>query len=109
MMQWLASAFERRQDAPALCSSAEFSVAFAAFADALVDSANAGAPAAPPPPHAPPGPLQHSFPAVQRLVAIGDVHGDLGKLLGALRAAKLIDVNDRRAWGERGCVREQGQ
>ncbi len=35
------------------------------------------------------------LPAVPRLVAIGDLHGDLGKARRAFRLGGLTDVNDR--------------
>ncbi|KAI5660850.1 hypothetical protein M9H77_20173 [Catharanthus roseus] len=45
------------------------------------------------------GPLQTVFPAPSRLVAIGDLHGDLSKAKQALRLAGLIDANDRWSGG----------
>jgi hypothetical protein len=39
-------------------------------------------------------------PAVQRLVAIGDVHGDMDALRRVLRAAGLVDDEDRWSGGE---------
>jgi hypothetical protein len=36
-------------------------------------------------------PAQDTFPAVERIVAIGDVHGDYGQFLAALRQSGLVD------------------
>ena len=42
-----------------------------------------------------PEPIQTFLPAAARLVAIGDIHGDLCKARRAFRAGGLIDENDR--------------
>ncbi|KAK9288636.1 hypothetical protein L1049_017096 [Liquidambar formosana] len=47
-----------------------------------------------PPPSSPP-PLQTKYPSPDRLIAIGDLHGDLQKSKEALRLAGLIDGSDR--------------
>ncbi|CAH1453065.1 unnamed protein product [Lactuca virosa] len=49
----------------------------------------------------PPSPpvFQTSFPSPERLIAIGDLHGDLLKSKQALRLAGLIDSNDRWSGG----------
>ena len=39
------------------------------------------------------------LPAAARLVAIGDLHGDMGKTRRAFRIAGLIDANDRWTGG----------
>lgn len=39
---------------------------------------------------------QDTFEGVQRIVAVGDVHGDYNRFVGLLRSAELIDV--RNAW-----------
>ncbi|KAL2487592.1 Uncharacterized protein Fot_40884 [Forsythia ovata] len=44
-------------------------------------------------------PLQTVFPQPTRLIAIGDLHGDLFKAKQALRLAGLIDPNDRWSGG----------
>lgn len=71
---------------------------------AFVDALHAQGPAAPRPPHAqpdaaPPQPPPLALPAVSRLVAVGDLHGDLGKARCAFRLAGLIDGQDRWAGG----------
>jgi hypothetical protein len=45
-------------------------------------------------------PLPLRLPAPARLVAIGDLHGDLGATRAALRAARAIDERDRWAGGD---------
>jgi len=45
-------------------------------------------------------PLPLRRPAAKRLVAIGDLHGDLGGTRAALRAAGAIDANDRWTGGD---------
>jgi hypothetical protein len=61
-------------------------------------------PAPAPPPAAAPGctiaPLPLRLPAPRRLVAIGDLHGDLGGARAALRAAGAIDDRDRWIGGD---------
>src|SRR5215468_9336955 len=56
------------------------------------------------PPPAPAGctiaPLALRMPAPKRLVAIGDLHGDLAAMRAALRAAGAIDDGDRWVGGE---------
>ena len=39
------------------------------------------------------------LPAVPRLVAIGDLHGDMGKAKRAFRLGRLIDAQDRWSGG----------
>jgi hypothetical protein len=52
--------------------------------------------AAPPPTGAAPGAVaSYRLPAGARLIAIGDIHGDLTALRGALRLAGAIDSDDR--------------
>ncbi|XP_024985004.1 shewanella-like protein phosphatase 2 [Cynara cardunculus var. scolymus] len=66
------------------------------FVDTFVDFCVTGIflPDAPSPPL-----LQTSFPSPHRLIAIGDLHGDLLKSKQALRLAGLIDSNDRWSGG----------
>jgi len=108
------------------CTS-DFPALYASFVDWFVDSAFVGAPAGAPPAPAPPfrraahapaagalplaaaaavagdTPPQHQLPtrlpAAARLVAIGDLHGDLPKARRAFRLAGLIDDQDRWAGG----------
>lgn len=44
-------------------------------------------------------PLPDRLPAAERVVAIGDLHGDLGAARAALRAGGLIDAQDRWSGG----------
>jgi hypothetical protein len=75
------------------------------FAGAVADCAYAGAAPAPPPPAAPaPAPLPLRLPAAERLVAIGDLHGDLDKARRAFRLAGLTDAADNWAGGSAVCV-----
>ncbi|KAL6658179.1 hypothetical protein ACP70R_003765 [Stipagrostis hirtigluma subsp. patula] len=70
--------------------------AVSAFADAFVDFAVSGiffpssAPASPSPAPPPPAAPTTFLPSPSRLVAIGDLHGDLPKSLSALRLAGLV-------------------
>ncbi|KAI3791040.1 hypothetical protein L2E82_04587 [Cichorium intybus] len=66
------------------------------FVDTFVDFCVAGIflPDPPSPPL-----FQTSFPSPDRLIAIGDLHGDLLKSKQALRLAGLIDSNDRWSGG----------
>ncbi|CAM8972485.1 unnamed protein product [Rhodiola kirilowii] len=67
------------------------------FVDTFVDYSVSGI-FLPPPPQNPnnPQPLQTHYPASSnRLIAIGDVHGDLPKTKESLRLANLIDASDR--------------
>lgn len=86
---------------------------WAGFVHAFVDALHAQGPAASRPPHAQPGgshppqpPL--ALPAVPRLVAVGDLHGDLGKARRAFRLAGLIDAQDRWAGGTTTVVQVRG-
>jgi hypothetical protein len=74
------------------------------FVHAFVDVLHAqgpAAPRAPSQPHAEPpaAPPPHVLPAVPRLVAVGDLHGDLSKARRAFRLAGLIDEQDGWAGG----------
>ena len=59
------------------------------------------------PPHVQAGvtsPPPTVLPAAERLVAIGDLHGDLVKAQAAFRAAGLTDDRDRWVGGKAVCV-----
>lgn len=45
-------------------------------------------------------PIAARFPAADRIVAIGDVHGDVDALRTALRSARVLDENDRWSGGD---------
>ncbi len=49
-------------------------------------------------------PLPTVLPPAERLVAIGDLHGDLGKARRVFRAAGLTDERDRWVGGKAVCV-----
>ncbi|KQJ88730.1 shewanella-like protein phosphatase 2 [Brachypodium distachyon] len=70
--------------------------AVAAFADAFVDFAVSGIffPAASLPAPPPPATPTTFLPSPSRLVAIGDLHGDLAKSLAALRLAGLLPASN---------------
>lgn len=76
----------------------EFKQLFSEFVDAVADSAAARGPAAAPPDETP---YRHKavLPAVQRLVAIGDIHGDLPQIKRTLQAAGLVDSEMRWCGG----------
>ncbi|KAK7339554.1 hypothetical protein VNO77_20228 [Canavalia gladiata] len=67
------------------------------FVDTFVDFSVSGLFLLPPPPSPPPLPTR--LPSPRRLIAIGDLHGDLEKSKQALRIAGLIDVSDRYVGG----------
>lgn len=71
--------------------------------DHFVDSIHArGLPGRPP--SAPPTELVSKLPAVERLVAIGDLHGDFDKTKRAFQLAGLTDANHRWIGGTSVCV-----
>eukprot|EP00210_Caulerpa_lentillifera_P007541 g7204.t1 len=73
------------------------------FVDHFVDSIHAhGLPAKPPPKQVPE--LVTSFPAAERLIAIGDLHGDFEKTQKAFRLAGLTNQRDRWIGGKTVCV-----
>uniref|UniRef100_A0A1D1ZTH0 Calcineurin-like phosphoesterase domain-containing protein n=1 Tax=Auxenochlorella protothecoides TaxID=3075 RepID=A0A1D1ZTH0_AUXPR len=76
-----------------------FPKVWASFVEAVVDTAHANGPAAPrrDPEEAPS--LATVLPGVERLLAIGDLHGDLDKARRAFRLAGLVDDRDRWAGG----------
>ena len=45
-------------------------------------------------------PLPHVLPDAARVVAVGDVHGDFGKTVRALRLARVVDDKLRWAGGQ---------
>lgn len=71
---------------------------FSSFVDTFVDFSVSGYFLLPPP-SSPPPPLPTRLPSPQRLIAIGDLHGDLKKSKEALRIAGLIDASDRYTGG----------
>eukprot|EP00892_Ulva_mutabilis_P010785 jgi/Ulvmu1/8079/UM004_0316.1 len=80
----------------------EFKELWSGFVDAYTDSINAKGPAACPPRSADLAPkkLQARFPAAKRLVAFGDVHGDLAQMKSAFMAAGVVDKNLRWCGGK---------
>ncbi|KAL5096108.1 hypothetical protein RYX36_000435 [Vicia faba] len=71
---------------------------FSSFVDTFVDFSVSGLFLLPPP-SSPPPPPPTRLPSPQRLIAIGDLHGDLKKSKEALRIAGLIDASDRYTGG----------
>ncbi|KAK1411264.1 hypothetical protein QVD17_37811 [Tagetes erecta] len=67
------------------------------FIDTFVDFTVAGIFLPPSPP--PPPPFQTTYPPADRLIAVGDLHGDLSKSKQALRLAGLIDSDDNWSGG----------
>ncbi|KAJ3671551.1 hypothetical protein LUZ60_007630 [Juncus effusus] len=80
---------------PSPCAALPNSIS--TFIDAFVDFSVAGIflPAAPPPPYPPP----FSLPTPSRLIAIGDLHGDLEKSVRSLSLAGLVDPQTLRWTG----------
>lgn len=52
-------------------------------------------------------PIRARYPAPSRLIAIGDIHGDLKKLKEALRIASVMDHNERWIGGNTVVVQVQ--
>ncbi|KAM6602467.1 hypothetical protein CsatA_022076 [Cannabis sativa] len=66
------------------------------FVDTFVDFTVSGLFLLPDPnPETPSAPLQTRYPAADRLIAVGDVHGDLEKTKQSLRIAGLINDSDK--------------
>ncbi|XP_057499608.1 shewanella-like protein phosphatase 2 [Actinidia eriantha] len=66
---------------------------FSSFVDTFVDFSVSGF-FLPPNPNPNPNPSPTTYPSPDRLVAVGDLHGDLDKSKQALRVAGLIDASD---------------
>lgn len=80
---------------------------FSSFVDAFVDYAVGGQvlakPPAPPPSDSDDGVKLEDrtwLPPAERIIAIGDVHGDLAKARAALQVAQVMDENDHWIGGE---------
>lgn len=88
----------------------EFKPLYSAFVDAMIDSMHAGAPTVSAPCGAEdtPSRQQRVWPAVPRLVAIGDIHGDLEKMKQALTISGLIDADFHWAGGSAVMVQVRG-
>jgi hypothetical protein len=70
-----------------------------AFVDVLAASWSAKGKAAVPVPPQPGWQMRGVWPPSPRVIAIGDLHGDLGKARAALRTADVMDANDRWCGG----------
>jgi hypothetical protein len=79
----------------------QFPELWAGFVDAYVDSVAARGQAARAPREARERPPRHQakFPACKRLVAFGDVHGDVEQMRTAFQAARIVDENLRWTGG----------
>lgn len=86
-----------RKGNPAYCNK-EFRQDWAAFVNCFVDTLHADG-ASVPAPASKIEPLTTFLPAAARLVAIGDLHGDMGKTRRAFRIGGLIDHQDRWSGG----------
>ncbi|XP_058739201.1 shewanella-like protein phosphatase 2 [Vicia villosa] len=71
---------------------------FSSFVDTFVDFSVSGLFLLPPP-SSPPPPPPTRLPSPHRLIAIGDLHGDLKKSKDALRIAGVIDASGRYTGG----------
>lgn len=80
----------------------EFKPLFSSFVDTVVDTLVAGGPVVTPPrPHTAAAPrYKATLPAAKRLVAIGDIHGDMKQMKKVLQASGLIDEQFRWAGGD---------
>lgn len=80
--------------------SRDFKSLWTGFVDSFIDTLHARGPAVSAPCEpADAKPLPLLLPAVPRLIAIGDLHGDLDKAKRAFRLAGLIDANDKWVGG----------
>lgn len=70
-----------------------------AFVHAIIDTQHANGPVSPRNNSEPPAQGPVVLPAAERLIAVGDLHGDLAKARRAFRLAGLIDSLDRWAGG----------
>ncbi|KAL3146397.1 hypothetical protein ABBQ32_003079 [Trebouxia sp. C0010 RCD-2024] len=86
-----------RKGSQGYCST-DFPQDWSAFVNCFVDTLHADGPAVKGP-AAKIEPLTTFLPAAARLVAIGDLHGDMGKTRRAFKIAGLIDANDRWTGG----------
>jgi hypothetical protein len=79
----------------------EFPEIWAGFIDAYVDSVSARGPASAAPRDVRARPPRHQakLPAAKRLVAFGDVHGDIQQMRKAFQAAEIADENLRWTGG----------
>ncbi|KAF6258233.1 Metallo-dependent phosphatase-like protein [Scenedesmus sp. NREL 46B-D3] len=89
--------------APVSFCEAQLPQMFASFVDHVVDTAYTGSCIADPDPEPKELPPLR-LPAAKRLVAIGDLHGDLPKALRAFRLAGLIDHRGQWSGGDAVCV-----
>jgi hypothetical protein len=80
----------------------DFKPLFSAFIDAVVDSGAAQGPVVSPPraPDAPAPRLEAALPSAKRLVAFGDIHGDMNQMKRAFKAAGLIDDSFQWSGGQ---------
>lgn len=78
--------------------SKEFPLVWSSFVDAFTDTIQAQGRASPAP-HQQGEPQRTFLPAAERLIAIGDLHGDMSKARRAFRLGGLIDSNDRWSGG----------
>ncbi|KAL4282759.1 hypothetical protein GQ457_16G028390 [Hibiscus cannabinus] len=87
---------QQNQSSPLTCESLPSFLS--SFVDTFVDFSVSGI-FLPPQQQTPQKPLQTHYPSPDRLVAIGDLHGDLEKSKQAFRLAGLIDGSDRWSGG----------
>ncbi|XP_027350627.1 shewanella-like protein phosphatase 2 [Abrus precatorius] len=86
---------EREETSTSFCKNVPSLLS--SFVETFVDFSVSGLFLLPPPPSPPPLPTR--LPSPRRLVAVGDLHGDLEKSKEALRIAGLIDAADRYVGG----------
>lgn len=88
----------------------QFPELWSGFIDAYVDTVAARGPAscAPREAHQPPARHQAKLPAAKRLVAFGDVHGDVQQMRKAFQAAEIADENLRWTGGSTVAVQVLG-
>ncbi|GMH46063.1 hypothetical protein BSKO_14027 [Bryopsis sp. KO-2023] len=101
ILDWVQSRYAQ-QERPGLCAE-DFKQKWSAFVDCFVDSVHAREmPATPPPDEVSEPPTV--LPAAERLVAIGDLHGDIEKTRQAFRLGGLTDEKDKWVGGDTVCV-----
>eukprot|EP01026_Neomeris_dumetosa_P033240 TRINITY_DN2648_c0_g1_i1.p2 TRINITY_DN2648_c0_g1~~TRINITY_DN2648_c0_g1_i1.p2 ORF type:complete len:419 (-),score=60.06 TRINITY_DN2648_c0_g1_i1:295-1551(-) len=94
--------FNRVESKPPQCDE-QFKQVWQEFVDTFIDSMQAQGPTVPCPKQEP-GERILKLDGAERVVSIGDIHGDLAKAKRAFRAARLIDDQDNWSGGSTVCV-----
>ncbi|KAL6751357.1 Metallo-dependent phosphatase-like protein [Haematococcus lacustris] len=104
LLSWLLPQSSAEQAHQAKLCSTVMPEMMSSFVDSFVDAGFNGASCATAEEAGVTGDLPTVLPATSRLMAIGDLHGDLGKARRAFRLAGITDEQDRWAAGSSVCV-----